>query len=118
MIKQFTIIISILAVGYILEVGIELPIPSSIIGMLILLIMLLTKTIKLKQVERISDALQGDITLFLLPLSIGIIEKVDLFEGKFLITVLIGIISTTLSIFVTAFIMKLIVNKRIKKVIK
>lgn len=116
MIKQFTIITSILAVSYILEVGLELYIPSSIIGMLLLLIMLVTKVIKLNQVERISDALQGDITLFLLPLSIGIIDRVDLFEGKFLITILIVIISTMLSIFASALIMKLILNKQMKKV--
>lgn len=52
MIKQFTIIVSILAISYMLEIGLDLPLPASIIGMLILLILLLTKTLKLEQVEK------------------------------------------------------------------
>lgn len=112
MIKQFTVIVSILAISYILEVGLGLPIPASIIGMLILLLLLLSKTIKLKQVEKASDLLQKEITLFLIPLSIGIIESIDLFEGKFLITIVIVAVSTVISIFTTALIMKIIMNHR------
>lgn len=116
MIKQFTIIVSILTISYVIEVGLGLPIPASIIGMLLLLVLLLTKTIKLEQVEKVSDLLQGEITLFILPLAIGIMDMVDLFEGKFLITVLIVIISTIISIFATALIMKWILdNKKIER---
>ncbi|TJX15619.1 murein hydrolase transporter LrgA [Tissierella creatinini] len=112
MIKQFTIIVSILAISYMIEVGLGLPIPASIIGMLILLILLLTRVIKLEKVEKASDVLQGDISLFILPLAIGIIDSVDLFQGKFLITILIVVISTTVSLFTSAFVMKLIFNRK------
>lgn len=112
MIRQFTLIVSILAISYMLEVGLSLPIPASIIGMLILLILLLTKIVKLNQVEVVSDLLQREITLFLLPLSIGIIGSIELLEGKSLLTILIVIISTIISIFTTAIIMKILINKR------
>lgn len=112
MIKQFTRLVSILAISYILERGLNLPLPPSIIGMLLLLIFLFTKVIKLGQVEMISDLLQGDITLFILPLSIGIIGSIGLFEGKFIITLLIVSISTIISIFTTALIMKWIIARR------
>lgn len=112
MIRQFTIIISILAVSYMIELGLKLPIPASIIGMLLLLVLLLTKVIKIEKVEKVTDVLQRDITLFILPLGIGIIESVDLFQGKFLITIFIVIISTLVSIFTTALIMKLILNRK------
>lgn len=115
MLKQFTIIVSILAISYMLEIGLGLPMPASIIGMLLLLILLISKTIKLEQVDRISEILQKNITLFLLPLSIGIIDSIDLFQGKFFITILIVVISTTISILVTALIMKIIFKKMIKK---
>lgn len=112
MIKQFTIIVSILAVSYMLEIGLGLPIPASIIGVLLLLLLLLTKIIKLKQVEKISDLLQKEITLFIIPLSIGIIETTHLFEGKFILTVVIVAVSTAISIFTTGLIMKLIMKER------
>lgn len=114
MIKQFLIIVSILAISNMLEVGLALPVPASIIGMLLLLILLIFKIIKIEQVEKISDLLQGDITLFLLPLTIGIIDSIDLFEGKFAITIIIVVISTSISIFATALIMKLILKKASK----
>lgn len=95
-----------------LEIGLGLPIPASIIGMLLLLILLFTKVIKIKQVEKASDLLQKDISLFILPLSIGIIDNIDLFEGKFLITIAIVVISTAISIFTTALIMKIIMKNR------
>lgn len=113
-ILQLTIIVTILAMAYGMEIGLGLPLPASIIGMILLLILLFTKIIKISQVNKISDLLQKDITLFLLPLSIGIIESIDLFEGKFLITILIVVISTVVSIFATALIMKWILNKKEK----
>ncbi|MDD2446150.1 MAG: CidA/LrgA family protein [Tissierellia bacterium] len=110
MIKQLSIIVSILAISYMIEIGLDFPMPASIMGMILLVILLVTKIIKLEQVENISDLLLKDVTLFLIPLSIGIIEKVHLFEGKFLITVFILIISTIISIFMTALIMKLMLG--------
>lgn len=112
MIKQFTIIVSILAISYMLQIGLGLPIPASIIGMLILLVLLFAKVIKIKQVEKASDLLQKEISLFILPLSIGIIDSIDLFEGKFIITIGIVVISTAISIFTTALIMKVIMKNR------
>lgn len=112
MIRQFTIIVSILAVSYMLELGLGLPIPASIIGMLLLLVLLLTKVIKLKQVEKVSDLLQKEITLFIIPLSIGIIETTHLFEGKFILTAMIVALSTIISIFTTGLIMKIIMKGR------
>ncbi|NLL82515.1 MAG: CidA/LrgA family protein [Tissierellia bacterium] len=113
MIKQFSIIISILAISYMIEVGLNLPIPASIIGMILLVILLTTRIIKLEQVEKISDMLLKDITLFIIPLSIGIIDKIHLFEGKFLIAILILIISTIVSIIMTGLIMKLMLATNI-----
>lgn len=112
MIRQFLIIVSILAISYMLEIGLGLPIPASIIGMLILLILLASKVLKLKQVERTSDLLQKEITLFIIPLSVGIIENIHLFEGKFLITIVIVAVSTIISIFTTALIMKIIMKSK------
>lgn len=115
MIKQFTILVWILALSYMIELGFGIPIPASIIGLLLLLLLLLTKVIKLNQVEKASDLLQKEITLFIIPLSIGIIESIDLFEGKFLISVLIVMLSTVVSIFTTALIMKVIMKRRFSR---
>lgn len=98
-----------------LEIGLGLPIPASIIGMLLLVALLLTKIVKLKDIEKVSDLLQKEISLFLIPLSIGIIESIDLFQGKFILTILIVAISTSISIFTTALIMKIIMKDNEKR---
>lgn len=115
MIKQFAIIVGILTISYMIEIGLSIPFPASIIGMLILMLLLVTKVIKLEQVEDISNFLQKEIILFILPLSIGIMGSIHIFEGKFLITVFIVLISTLISIFTTALIMKLALKKTIKE---
>lgn len=112
MLKQLSIIVLILAISNMLESGFDLFIPASIIGMLILLILLLTKVIKLGQIEDVSNILQKDILLFLIPSTVGIMEKYRLFEGKFLLIILICIISTIISFFATAIIMKLLLRKK------
>ena len=89
-----------------------MPIPASIIGMLILLILLVTKVLKLKQVEKVSDILQKEITLFIIPLTVGIIKSIHLFEGKFLTTIIIVAVSTSISIITTALIMKIIIRAK------
>lgn len=118
MIRQFSIITFILLASHIIVTGLNLPMPSSIVGMLILLVLLLTKAIKLNQVDDISKTLQKDITLFIIPLSIGIINSIELFEGRFLIIILIASLSTSIAIFTTALIMKAIISRSKKEVIK
>ncbi|WP_448669235.1 CidA/LrgA family protein [Parvimonas sp. G1425] len=52
--------------------------------MLILAVLLYFKAIQLKKIEKVSEFLLENITLFMTPLVIGVIDKFHYFNGKFL----------------------------------
>lgn len=93
-----------LFIGTILEVVFKSPIPATILSMLILVALLYFKVIQLKKIEKVSEFLLENITLFMTPLVIGVIDKFHHFKGKFLQIFLILFISVVVSITVTAFV--------------
>lgn len=112
---EFLVILFFLIFGSILEIILKSPIPATIISMLLLVVLLYFKIIKLKKIEKVSNFLLDNITLFMTPLIIGVIDKFNYFNGKFLQIFLILIISVIVSIIVTAlsttYIVKLFVRE-------
>lgn len=102
-IYEFLIILIFLFVGTILEVVFKSPIPATILSMLFLVALLYFKIIQLKKIEKVSDFLLENITLFMTPLVIGVIDKFHYFNGKFLQIFFILFISVVISMIVTAF---------------
>ena len=102
-IYEFLIILIFLFVGTILEVVFKSPIPATILSMLFLVALLYFKIIQLKKIEKVSDFLLENITLFMTPLVIGVIDKFHYFNGKFLQIFLILFASVVVSMIVTAF---------------
>lgn len=70
--------------------------------MLLLVILLYFKLIKINKIEKVSNFLLENITLFMTPLIIGVIDKMHYFEGKFLQVFLILVVSVVISIIITA----------------
>ncbi|MFY4774092.1 CidA/LrgA family protein [Metabacillus sp. RGM 3146] len=72
-----------------------LPIPSGIIGMILLLAALYLKIIKLKWVEMGASWLLAELLLFFVPSAVGVVQIHDLFSTlglKFLAIIIISII--------------------------
>lgn len=103
-ILEFFIILLLLFVGQILEIVFHIPLPATIISMLILIILLFVKVIKIEKIESTSNFLLENITLFMTPLVIGIIDKFHYFNGNLIKIVLVLLISVTVSIIFTAYI--------------
>lgn len=103
-ILEFFVILLLLFVGQVLELVFKLPIPATIISMLLLIILLFLKFIKLESIESTSNFLLENITFFMTPLVIGIIDKFHYFSGNFLKIIFVLVISVTVSIIFTAYI--------------
>ncbi len=90
--------IAILAIFYWIGTWIQealaLFIPGSIIGMLLLFSLLLTKVIPLKLAEKGSFFILRHMPLLFLPVTVGILQFLDLFSGKGIFIVVITIVST------------------------
>lgn len=84
--------------------------PPALAGMLILFLALLVKIIKIEDVENVSGFLLANMSFFFIPLMVGIMTKVDLLAKIWPQLLIIVIVSTFLTMVVTAWITEIYVR--------
>jgi len=106
--RQLSIILLILSVGQILQTKFNLFIPGTILGMMILLILLLTKVIKLKWIENITNVLLDHISIFFVPANVGVMVYLSQIKDVWAQILFIAIISTVVVMGVTGAVVQLV----------
>ena len=96
---QFGIILSILLLGQVVQNHFQLPIPSTVIGMMLLLLLLIFKIIKLEWVEGVGQVLLDNLSLMFIPAGVGIMKELHIFKGQ-VIPILVTVVLTTLIVMV------------------
>lgn len=114
-VKQLMIILIFSFIGDILNHIIPLPIPVSIYGMVFLFIALLTRIIKLNQVETTAEFLLSIMLIFFVPASVGIIDTFFAYKSSMLPIIIIVIISTIIVMITTGLVSQFIIKLRNKK---
>ncbi|MCF6460179.1 CidA/LrgA family protein [Clostridium sp. Cult3] len=99
--KQFSLILIILFWGQIIQQKADIPIPGTVLGMVILLILLMARIIKVERVEKITKILLEHLILFFVPAGIGIITVLDKIEDIWIPLLIILFISTMVVMIVT-----------------
>ncbi len=82
----------------------NLSIPGSIIGMILLTVSLEIKLIKLHQVEAVSDFLIRNMAFFFIPPGVGLMVNLNLIADNWLAITIATVVSTLLVLIVTAFV--------------
>lgn len=85
-------------VGDWIQKQLNLPIPGSIVGLLLLFLLLLVKVVPVRWIENGSTSVLAYLPLFFIPATAGIVNHLGIFSGKGLLLILILIISTALTI--------------------
>ena len=101
MIRQCFIIFGCLALGELIVWLTGIPIPSSIIGMLLLAALLQMKAIKLEWVKGMSDFLISNMGFFFVPPGVALMLYLDIIKAEFLPIVVATVVSTVLVLIVT-----------------
>ncbi|MFK4998517.1 CidA/LrgA family protein [Bacillus sp. N9] len=114
LIIQILLLYSFYLLGVFIQKLFHLFIPGSIIGMLILFALLLMRMIKPEQIESGSQLLINYLPLFFVPVTVGIMNYLDLFKGKGLVVIGIVMISTILVMIGTGFISQWLVRMQEK----
>ncbi|HHV25660.1 CidA/LrgA family protein [Anaerosalibacter bizertensis] len=99
--RQLAIIFGVLFAGHLFQNIIGLPIPGTIIGMIILLACLMTGIIKIEMIEDVSKFLLEHITFFFIPPAVGIISSLEYVKDDWLPITIIITLSTIIVIGVT-----------------
>ena len=101
MIRQLAIIFGCLAVGELLIYLTHIPLPSSIIGMLLLTLLLKLKIIRLEWVRSISEFLVSNIGFFFVPPGVAVMLYFDVIKAEFVPIVAASVSSTVRVLAVT-----------------
>ena len=119
-IYQLFIILVVTFVGELLHYFIPIPVPASIYGLIIMLILLCTKVVKLEHVERTSDFVERLQEIEIMPLmfipgGVGLVTAWGDLKDMMLPVVVITIISTIVVMAVTGKATELIMKTGKKK---
>lgn len=101
----------ILLISKIIESFIPIPMPASVIGLVLLFIALCTGIVKLGQVESVGTALTNNISFLFVPAGISVINSLQILSQSPVLIILLIIISTILLLISTGFASQLLVTK-------
>lgn len=101
----------ILLISKIIESFIPIPMPTSVIGLVLLFIALCTGIVKLGQVESVGTALTNNISFLFVPAGISVINSLPILSKSPVLIILLIIISTILLLISTGFASQLLVTK-------
>ena len=104
MIRQLAILFGCLALGELIITLRHIPLPSSILGMLLLTLLLKLKVIRLEWVRSISDFLVTNIGFFFVPPGVAIMLYFDIIKAQFVPIVTASVVSTVLVLAVTGWV--------------
>ena len=106
MLFTFTVLLICQCVGEAIAFALGLPVPGPVIGMLILFCALLIQPSLLDKIQSTGDALLQHLSLLFVPAGVGIFVAAATLEGQWLAIVGAVVVSTMLTLAVTALVMR------------
>ncbi len=114
-IKQFGIIMMVTFLGELIKYFVDLPIPASIYGICLMLILLMTKVIKLEQVQETGAFLIEIMTVTLIPITVGLIVSWNQLKEMLVPLLVTSIITTVLVMVVSGHVVQFLINSKNRK---
>ena len=109
--RQFLIILILCVVGEVLNKVVHIPLPGSIIGMILLFVCLLFGLIKLEMLEEISKFLLDHLAFFFIPAGVGLIAYASILKESLLPILVICFVTTFLVMIITGWTVQIIKGK-------
>ncbi len=115
MIKQVFIVFGCLALGNIIVALTGMPLPASIVGMLILTGLLMTKVVKVEELKLLGDFFNSHMAFFFVPAGVSVMLYLDLIKENFLPIIVSAFVSTIIVIVATGWTHQYMRNRNKKK---
>lgn len=112
LIGQFLIIAGVSFAGELLSLLLPLPVPASIYGLVLMLILLMTGVVKLHQVKTAADFLIEIMPLMFIGPSVGLMESLPALQAMLFPLVVILILTTLLTMGATGLTAQALVRRR------
>ena len=115
MLREFMLIFTINYVGILLSKILHLPLPGTIVSLLLLFFMLQFKFLKLEKIENAGNFLLLNMTIFFMPPTVKIIDSYELLEKDLFKIIVIIIVSTFLTMGITGKVVQLMIDFKERK---
>ena len=109
-IRQFGIILLVTFIGELLNHFIPLPIPASIYGLVIMLLVLRFGLIKLRHVKHTAEFLIGIMTLMFVPAAVGLMDSWAVLKKIIFPLLIITVVTTVLVMAVTGRVTQMVIR--------
>ncbi|MCJ0965635.1 antiholin-like murein hydrolase modulator LrgA [Mammaliicoccus sciuri] len=106
----------VLLISHVIESFMPIPMPASVIGLVLMFIALTTGIIKLEQVEAVGTALTNNIGFLFVPAGISVINSLGILSTSPILIILLIIISTILLLVCTGIFSQMIIKPSEKSV--
>lgn len=115
MLREFMLIFTINYVGMLLSKILHLPLPGTIVSLLLLFLMLQFKVLKLEKIENAGNFLLLNMTIFFMPPTVKIIDSYELLEKDLFKIIVIILVSTFLTMGITGKVVQLMIDLKERK---
>lgn len=112
LVRQATFLLFIAFIGEVLNKVIFIPLPGSVLGLLVLLALLLLKWVSIEQIEELSTFLMNHLAIFFVPAGVGLINVLGILKETWFILLMISVSTTLLVLLATAFVVQQIRRRR------
>lgn len=116
--KQLGIILALCLIAEVIASLLPVTIPSSVIAILILALLLTFKVLKEEQIKETADFMLDNMALVFVPISVGMIEDLELLKGQvvgFLVVVCISLVLTFLGTYASVRIVQKCMKRALEK---
>ena len=110
--RESILLLSIYFAGEILSKLLNLPIPGSIVGMILLFVLLTSNIIKVEKVENLANFFLDHLAFFFIPASVGLMTSFASLKGSIFKIILLCILTTIIVIAVTGLTVQFICNRK------
>jgi Putative effector of murein hydrolase LrgA len=100
------IILAAYFLGVLLQMALHLPVPGTVLGLVILFLALYSGLIKVEMIEDICNFFTSHMAFLFIPAGVGLMTSFDLLKGKVIPFIVIIITSTFVVWIVTAYVVK------------
>lgn len=115
---QIGIIGAVSGIGELLYSILPFPIPASVYGLVLLFVLLMTKVIKLAQIEETADFLLLIMPVLFIEPSVKLMTALPILKGQAVRLFVLCAVSTCITIMVTGIAAQLVIQRRRKKLEK
>ncbi|MBU3099965.1 MULTISPECIES: CidA/LrgA family protein [Clostridium] len=111
--RQLMIVLIPYVLGTVLQLILKLPIPGSVIGLILLFLGLQIGIVKIEMIEELCEFLLSNMSFLFIPAGVGLMTAFGVLKGKWIPFMIIVVFSTCVVWIVTALVVKILRKGRL-----